>query len=160
VEFLDTEIEPKQKYISSSRCMRIHFHDLWHLFKPGDEVIEHSQNQVYVVLRVQVPRHKVEAPWERWNRKASDNSSDDSSDDEDMKGNKNPFTLHCAYIDFNGKNFGPVSKKFMISPYDELKQIQSLPVFPFRFTKEAQARQKFIKRGQMLLNVAQVKAMY
>ncbi|KAF6809112.1 hypothetical protein CMUS01_13745 [Colletotrichum musicola] len=157
--FVDTEIKPKQEYIRSSNCTRIHFHDLWHLFKPGDEVIEQNEKQVYVVLRVQIPPHKVEEPWERWNRRVVDDS--DSSEDEDAgEGDDRPFTLHCAYIDFDGKTFGPVSRKFKISPFGELKAIRSLPVYPFRYAKEVQTRQDFIKRGRMLLDVANFKSMY
>ncbi|KAF6807171.1 hypothetical protein CSOJ01_08359 [Colletotrichum sojae] len=157
--FMDTEIKPKQEYIRSSSCTRIHFHDLWHLFKPGDEVIEQKEKQVYVVLRVQIPPHKVEEPWERWNRRVVDDS-DSSSDEDDAGGDDRPFTLHCAYIDFDGKTFGPVSKKFKISPFGELKAIRSLPIYPFRYAKEVHSRQDFIKRGQMLLDVANFKSMY
>ncbi|KAF6825057.1 hypothetical protein CPLU01_10510 [Colletotrichum plurivorum] len=155
--FVDTEIKPKQEYIRSNNCTHIHFHDLWHLFKPGDEVIEQKEKQVFVVLRVQIPRHKVEEPWERWNRRVVDDS--DSSDNED-EGDDLPFTLHCAYIDFDGKNFGPVSRKFKITPFGELKAVRSLPIYPFRYAKGVQKRQDFIKRGQMLLDVANFKSMY
>lgn len=157
--FVDTEIKPKQEYIRSSNCTRVHFHDLWHLFKPGDEVIEQKEKQVYVVLRVQVPLHKVEEPWERWNRRVADDS--DSSDDEyAAEGSDRPFILHCAYVDFDGKTFGPVSRKFKISPFGELKAVRSLPIYPFRYAKGAQTREDFIKRGRMLLDVANFKAMY
>ncbi|KAK1993593.1 hypothetical protein LX36DRAFT_752254 [Colletotrichum falcatum] len=159
VQFMDAEFEPKREYINSMQCTRIHFHDLWHLFKPGDEVVSQEEKQVFVVLRVQIPRHKVEEPWERWNRRAvtDDSSSDsDGADDED----DNPFTLNCVYIDFDGKVFGPVVKKFRISPFGELKQITSLPVYPLRYARDANARDKIIKRGRMLLDVAKSKPMY
>lgn len=161
MDFVDTEIKPKQEYVRGPKCTRIHFHDLWHLFKPGDEVIEQSEKQVYVVLRVQVPNHKVEEPWERWNRQAdSDSDSDSSSDEEDPEESESPFTIHCAHIDFDGKSFGPISKRFKIFPFGELKSIRSLPIYPFRFAKESNTRQSFIERGQMLLSVAKFKPMY
>ncbi|KAK2040620.1 hypothetical protein LZ31DRAFT_603828 [Colletotrichum somersetense] len=162
VQFMDAEFEPKRKYINSMQCSRIHFHDLWHLFKPGDEVISQEQKQAFVVLRVQIPRHKVEEPWERWNKRAVTYHSDSESDGEDDEDDEDdrPFTLHCVYIDFDGKNFGPVVKKFRISPFGELKQITSLPVYPLRYARDTQARDKIAKRGRMLLDVANPKAMY
>ncbi|KAK2054092.1 hypothetical protein LY76DRAFT_597261 [Colletotrichum caudatum] len=159
VQFMDAEFEPKREYINSMQCTRIHFHDLWHLFKPGDEVISQEQKQAFVVLRVQIPRHKVEEPWERWNKRAKADHSDSDSDGEDDE-DDNPFTLHCVYIDFDGKSFGPFVKKFRISPFGELKQITSLPVYPLRYARDTKARDKIAKRGRMLLDVAKPKAMY
>ncbi|KAK1573261.1 uncharacterized protein LY79DRAFT_569008 [Colletotrichum navitas] len=161
VQFMDAELEPKREYINSMQCTRIHFHDLWYLFKPGDEVISQEQKQVFVVLRVQIPRHKVEEPWERWNRRPvkDDSDSDSDSDGEDDE-DDNPFTLNCVYIDFDGKFFGPIVKKFKISPFGELKQITSLPVYPLRYARDTQARDNIAKRGRMLLKVAKSKAMY
>ncbi|ETS84738.1 hypothetical protein PFICI_02763 [Pestalotiopsis fici W106-1] len=168
MEFIDKEIKPKQEYINSPECTRIHFHDLWHLFKPGDEVIQQDGKQAFVVLRVQVPKHRVEEPWNRWNKaddsSDSSSSSSDSDDDDDGDdgddGTDGPFRVHCAYIDFDGKYFGPVSKRFKIPPFGETKSIRSLPLYPLRHTKDAQARQALIKRGQMLLEVSKFKAMY
>ncbi|WQF76561.1 Putative AAA+ ATPase domain, ATPase, AAA-type, core [Colletotrichum destructivum] len=163
IQFIDTEIEPKRNYINSSQCTRIHFHDLWYLFKPGDKVISQEERQVYVVLAVQTPYHKVEGLWQRWNRprvvaKNSESDSDGGNDEKD--GDDNPFILSCAYIDFDGKAFGPVAKKFNISPFGELKSIKSLPVYPLRYARDPQAQQNIALRGQMLLDVAKFKAMY
>ncbi|GJC94819.1 AAA family ATPase [Colletotrichum higginsianum] len=163
IQFIDTEIEPKRNYINSSQCTLIHFHDLWYLFKPGDKVISQEEKQVYVVLAVQTPYHKVEEPWERWNRPrvvAKNPDSDSDGGNDENEGDDNPFILSCAYIDFDGKAFGPVAKKFNISPFGELKSIKSLPVYPLRYAREPQARQNIALRGQMLLDVAKFKAMY
>ncbi|KAK6209823.1 hypothetical protein QIS74_11407 [Colletotrichum tabaci] len=162
-DFIDTEIEPKRNYINSSQCTLIHFHDLWYLFKPGDKVISQEEKQVYVVLSVQAPYHKVEEPWERWNRPrvvAKNLNSDSDGGNDENEGDDNPFILSCAYIDFDGKAFGPVAKKFNISPFGELKSIKSLPVYPLRYARDSQARQNIALRGQMLLDVAKFKAMY
>lgn len=68
--------------------------------------------------------------------------------------------LHCVYIDFDGKQFGPVSKKFKIPQFGELKDIRSLPVYPFRHAKNKHLQEDLIKRGKMLLDVAKFKPMY
>lgn len=165
MEFIDGEIMPKHKYIRSPRCTSIHFHDLWHLFKPGDEIIQQDGKQALVVLQVQVPRHKIEEPWERWARCFVDGASGKSGgvgngDSDDHGDNEAPFKLHCAYVDFDGKNFGPVGRTFRIPPFDNLKTIKALPVYPLRYAEGTQTRQKLIKRGRMLLEVSNSKAMY
>ncbi|KAH7306005.1 hypothetical protein B0I35DRAFT_454214 [Stachybotrys elegans] len=162
MEFIDSEIMPKEKYFRGNTCTHIRFHDLWHLFRPGDELIDHNERQAYVVLRVQVPVHKIEDPWEQWNTKSkpvSDTDSDASSVAGETE-DGNPFTLYCAHIDFDGKSFGPVAKKFRIPPFGDRKAIRSLPVYPFRLAKGSETRQNFIKRSRMLLDVAKFKAMY
>ncbi|KAK6207239.1 hypothetical protein LQW54_007323 [Pestalotiopsis sp. IQ-011] len=84
----------------------------------------------------------------------------DNGDSDDHGDNEAPFRLHCAYVDFDGKNFGPVGRTFKIPPFDNLKTIKALPVYPLRYAEGTQTRQKLIKRGRMLLEVSNFKAMY
>ncbi|KAI0550444.1 hypothetical protein F4679DRAFT_542410 [Xylaria curta] len=151
--FIDAEIKPKVKHIESDRCHRILFHDLWHLFKPGNEVIDQTEKQAYRVVQVQIPRHNVEDPLLRWYRRRP-------GDENEKKGDGTPVTVHCAYIDFDGKQFGPVSIKFDISPFRGLKEIKSLPIYPLRLAKDANLRNKLVTRGRMLINIAKFKPMY
>ncbi|KAI0857717.1 hypothetical protein F4860DRAFT_527686 [Xylaria cubensis] len=153
MEFVDTEIKPKVSHIESDRCRRILFYDLWHLFKPGNEVIDQTEKQAYRIVKVQIPRHKVEDPWLRWYRKSSD-------DDDGKKGDGTPVTVHCAYIDFDGKQFGSVPVKFSIPPFGGLKDIKSLPIYPLRLAKDANLRNSLVARGKMLINIATFKPMY
>ncbi|RYP66420.1 hypothetical protein DL771_007829 [Monosporascus sp. 5C6A] len=153
MKFIQEEIKPKLEYIESDRCRRILFHDLWHLFKPGNEVVDQTEKQAYRIIRVQIPRHKVEDPWLRWYGKPS-------SDEDERKEDEMPVTVHCAYIDFDGKQFGPVSVKFSIPPFGGLKDVKSLPIYPLRFAKDAQLRDTLITRGKMLLDIAKFKPMY
>ncbi|KAH5219385.1 hypothetical protein HBI46_108910 [Parastagonospora nodorum] len=159
VRFMDTEIIPKTKYIASKECLKIFFHDLWHLFQPGNEVVDQGEKQGYRVVRIEIPRHKVEDPWLRWTYrkfgKADDSDEDDAEEEED-----DPVKVHCAYIDFDGKQFGPVSVKFTIQPYGGLRDIRSLPVYPLRYAKDTKFREKLIDRGKMLLDVAKFRPMY
>ena len=155
MRFIDDEIKPKIEHINSDSCRKILFHDLWHLFKPGSEVVDHTEKQAYRVIRVQIPRHRVEDPWLRWHkRKRSASDSEDENEDEA------PVKIHCAYIDFNGTQFGPVSDKFEILPYAGQKDIKSLPIYPLRLAKDTQLRQTLIKRSKVLLDVAKFKPMY
>jgi hypothetical protein len=157
VKFIDEEIKPKIEYIESDRCERILFHDLWHLFKPGDEVVDQSEKQAYRVVRVQIPQHKIEDPWLRWYRKPSRRREDSDEEDDD---DATPLVVHCAYIDYDGKQFGPVSVKFIVPPFGGLKDVRSLPIYPLRLAKKRQLRQALIDRGKMLLDIAKFKPMY
>ncbi|KAH4264752.1 hypothetical protein HBI04_080020 [Parastagonospora nodorum] len=159
IRFMDAEIIPKTRYIASKECLKIFFHDLWHLFQPGNEVVDQGEKQGYRVVRVEIPRHKVEDPWLRWTYRKS--GKPDDSDDEEPEGEEDdPVKVHCAYIDFDGKQFGPVSVKFTIQPYGGLRDIRSLPVYPLRYAKDTKFREKLIDRGKMLLDVAKFRPMY
>ncbi|KAH0431934.1 AAA family ATPase [Colletotrichum camelliae] len=153
VEFIDHKLKPKQDYLESTSCNQVSFNDLWHLFKPGTEVVEQGGKQAYVVIRVQVPIHKIEEPWGRWSRGSRDDSEEQPTEDWIN------FRLYCTYIDFDGKYFGPISKTFIIPPFGDLKPITSLLVYPVRF-KGQDARRDLINQGQLLLEVADFKAMY
>ncbi|KAF4889019.1 hypothetical protein CGCFRS4_v009586 [Colletotrichum fructicola] len=153
VEFMNNEIKPKQTYVEGPVCGNVSFHDLWHLFKPGTEVIEQGGKQAFVVLRVEVPVHKIEEPWGRWSKSLADDSEGETTKD------RSHFTLHCASIDFDGKSFGPVSKAFIIPPFGDLKPVRSLLIYPVRFEGQ-ETRQSLIRRGRLLLEVADFKAMY
>ncbi|KAL6918442.1 hypothetical protein FSST1_009937 [Fusarium sambucinum] len=157
MEFFNDSIKAKLKYVDSPQCTSISFHDLWHLFKPGTRVIDQSEKQAYVILRIQTPRHRVEEIWLRWSRKPleKDDNNDKIDEDDEM-----PALLHCVYIDFDGKQFGPVSKKFKISQYGGLKDVKSLPVYPFRYAKHAELHDELRKRGKMLLDISTFKPMY
>ncbi|KAJ4315790.1 hypothetical protein N0V84_008194 [Fusarium piperis] len=160
MDFFDKNIKAKLDHIDSPNYTHVSFHDIWHLFKPGDRVVDQTEKQAYVILRVRTPRHKVEEPWLRWYKKPTNKNDSDSEDEGDDDEGEDPVVLHCVYIDFDGKQFGPVSKKFKIPQFGELKDIRSLPVYPFRHAKNKHLQEDFIKRGKMLLDVAKFKPMY
>ncbi|KAI1146151.1 hypothetical protein F4825DRAFT_441591 [Nemania diffusa] len=152
IKFLDTKIKPRIQHIESYQCRKILFSDLWHLFKPGNEVVDQTEKQAYRIIRVQTPPHRVEEPWKRWPL----NQFGNEKEKEDII----PMTVHCVYIDFDGKNLGPVSVKFSITSFGGLKDIKSLPIYPLRFSKDANLRNNLVTRGKMLLNIATFKSMY
>ncbi|KAK0711879.1 hypothetical protein B0H67DRAFT_586485 [Lasiosphaeris hirsuta] len=155
VEFMDTEIESKLRYLASEKCQKISFNDIWYFFKPGDEVVGQGRRQVYRVISVSSTGHKVNPPWRNWERSAERTSE---------------VTLSCVYIDFDGKQLGPVVANFVIDRYDGEKAVTSLPVYPLRFAEDRKAikdgkqvetfREQLIARGRMFLDVAGVKHMH
>lgn len=49
--FFDDWIKPKINYINN-QCEQIWFNELWHLFKPGDEVLDQQEKQAYCIVCV------------------------------------------------------------------------------------------------------------
>ncbi|KAL7907756.1 hypothetical protein GGI35DRAFT_454729 [Trichoderma velutinum] len=154
VEFINTEILEKIESLTSGCCQKVAFADLWYLFKPGDEVVERSRRQAFRVLRVTNPVHKAIPPWR--NFEASDSEAA-------------PVTITCVYIDFDGKQLGPVTKEFVIKSFNGEKLITSLEVYPLSLVKEnfgddlskqKSFRHRLIERGEMFLDVAKVKHMH
>ncbi|OTA90243.1 hypothetical protein M434DRAFT_55841, partial [Hypoxylon sp. CO27-5] len=131
-------------------CQRVSFVDLWHLFRPGVEVVEpgDKQMQCYKVISVTSPRHKVTP---RYLYPLFRNKG---------KG-ETAVSVHCVYIDFDGSLIGPVSKRFEIPRYEGQKDVKSLPVYPLSLVKNKDTiRQALIKRGDKFLKVLRVGHMH
>ena len=161
VDFIDTEITAKVEYLRNGPCQRVAFSDIWHMFKPGDEVIGQGGRQAYRILSVASTCHKVVPPWETWeSRKRGEETSSGPS-----------VTLHCVHVDFDGKRLGPVSTKIDFGHFEGEKLVTSLPVYPLRFAEglaavdgdrgmETSFRRKLISRGRLFVDVIAVKPMY
>ncbi|KAK8137127.1 hypothetical protein PG984_005067 [Apiospora sp. TS-2023a] len=150
IKFFDNEVKPKVEYFASNDCRKIRFRDLWYLYKTGDEVIDQPAKQVYRIMRVESPRHMGMDLSNRpldWHQKAEAER-------------RSIFKVHCSYVAFNGKEFGPVSVTFNISPFAGLRDIDSLPIYPLRLDNDPDLRGKLIARGKMLLILATLEPMY
>ncbi|OAG06722.1 uncharacterized protein CC84DRAFT_1142712 [Paraphaeosphaeria sporulosa] len=167
LQFLDATLVAKRNYFNSPQCRKVFFSDLWHLFRPGTEVIGSDGKQAYRVIGVQSARHRIAPPWERWYKPIG-------------RGEKKlEFRITCVYIDFDGANIGPVTKVFDISMFDGQREITSLEVYPIRFHSVRQSeynetewhemenypvseryRKRLIGRGARFLNVVRGKHMY
>ncbi|KAM0309925.1 hypothetical protein ACHAO8_008607 [Botrytis cinerea] len=145
IEFMDHYIKDKKKYLESSSCQKVVFSDIWHLFKPGDEVMEGKIPQAYRVISVSSKKHGFKR--QRW------------ISDAKVTINYGPVTVHCVYIDYDGKRLGPVSKHFTIQEYEGEQNVTSLPVYPLRFHKKIN-REGLVARGKLFLETAGVKHMH
>ncbi|KAK7994126.1 Mss4-like protein [Apiospora arundinis] len=153
MKFFDDEIKPKIEYISSEQCRKILFHDLWHLYKPGDEVIDQTEKQAFRIVQVRSPHHFGPD----LDIRTLTRQTDEQSKTTEARSN---MTVHCVYIDFNGKEFGPISVNYTIPPFGGLKNIDSLPIYPLRLAKNASLRGSLIARGKMLLDITRLQPMY
>ncbi|KAH8745241.1 hypothetical protein BGZ57DRAFT_975572 [Hyaloscypha finlandica] len=161
IRFMDDQLLGKAKFLESDRCRTVAFTDVWYLFKPGDEVVDQSLRQVYRVIGITSPGHQVFPPWRsRW--------------DKDAKAKEEtPIYLHCVYIDFDGKQLGPILRKVRIPRYDSEKTVTSLEVFPLRFAEDKISalaskigsgsgktlQQRLIERGKLFMDMTGFKHM-
>jgi hypothetical protein len=161
IRFMDEQLLGKTMYLESESCKTVAFTDIWYLFKPGDEVVDQSLKQVYRVIGVMSPGHQVFPPWRaKWDKTVKARE-------------ETPIYLHCVYIDFDGKQLGPLLRKVRIPRFDNEKTVTSLEVFPIRFAEEKigahssdtneksrkTLREQFIDRGKLFMDMTGFKHM-
>ncbi|EMD70221.1 hypothetical protein COCSADRAFT_177807 [Bipolaris sorokiniana ND90Pr] len=171
LQFLDSSVGAKRDYLNGPLCRKVFFSDLWYLFRPGVEVISSDGKQAYKVISVTSEKHRIVPSWQKWW------NPPDSREDKDRK--KAAFSVNCVYIDFDGKNIGPVEKFFDFKRFDGEREVTSLEIYPLRFhpvrrseysdaewkelehyPAQERYRQKLILRGTKFLDVVGVKHMY
>lgn len=148
VKFLDTDLQDLVRSYRGlergrldSSITRLPFSYLWYLFKPGQEVVtRHPKRQVYRVLQVcggrksLVPRAESKTPFQKT---VSD------------------LVIDCFYLDFDGKQFGPMPHTISIRPYDDLLPVSNLPVYPLIYEEEP-IKTSLIARGKKFEELAHV----
>lgn len=166
VEFMNSDMhsifETRNK-IQNETLTDIGFDYLWLLFEPGDTVFEtdsdHRSNplQAYRVLSVTGGRFKF-GQKEQPGRLMYDPYSPVDEDHVEFAGSHSkmtPFIIDCASIDFDGRNFGPKGKKFVILPYIGEKSILSLEVYPANFHPDYDRKRiELVTRGKMFVKMA------
>ncbi|KAK7994755.1 hypothetical protein PG990_013528 [Apiospora arundinis] len=154
MKFFDDEIKPKIEYIRSNQCSKIMFHDLWHLYKPGDVVVDQAGKQAFRVIEIQGPIHVGSDLNIRFfgARRTTEETQEAEA--------RSNLKVNCVYIDYNGKEFGPISITYTITPFGGLKNIDSLPIYPLRLARDENLRGALIARGKMLLDITRLQPMY
>lgn len=142
VAFLDTDIKQRVNQLRGSSSQKIFFSDIWHLFKPGDEVLASDHRQAYRVVQITGIKHH--------------SSYANMKDCGFPMWKAQPVVIHCIYMDFNGRLLGPVSKRIEIPKFDSEREIRSLPIFPLRFASDSEVRSRLIKRGELFMKLAEV----
>lgn len=164
LRFLDEDLKDALDIcaqIRSGELKKISFHDLHHLFKPGDVVFASDERRMdaFQVLAVSGGR-----------RVLTQGGPNDIIDDPEgtTKGNPekaaenpfrssvryNPFMVECFYYDFDGSHFGAVGKDFVIKGYDDLKPVTSLTVYPAQFRHEGgDWKTDLVRRGEKFVRL-------
>jgi hypothetical protein len=160
VEFMDTDLQTRISYLESDSCQKVAFSDLWYFFQPGSLVIRNDGKQAYRVLRMRSVAHRVIDPLSKWTRTFLATESEEGA----------LIEVTCVYLDFDGKQLGPVSKVFQISKFDGEKSVTTLDIYPLRFhpfrkihgvsnlekSNITELKDYLIDRGRRFLNSAAV----
>lgn len=167
VEFMDTDMKEiffmKQR-IETGTQRSIAFHYMWLLFKPGDLIFTSStQKRAYVVLHVTGGRAILDIgdqPSTNARNAAQPTQSWEQHEDQGITyahSKNTPFIIDTFYIDFDGENFGPVPRKFVIQEYEGDQEIIALPAFPATFDKDMQKTKEMLRvRGEKFVKLAGV----
>lgn len=156
VQFIDTYLKPQWQYFDTAEYHKIQFADLWHIFKPGDDVFaplgtQTDSGSVKVGEQEQKAGQESLGPRKRNDRSQTvwrvlsttggrpylSADKNDSVDDTTTRRKQNSFWLWCYYIDYNGEKFGPVWRTFVIKPFQGEKDINSLEIHPLKFARNA-----------------------
>ena len=159
VEFFDRYVKPTVARLENSSECKISFNDLWHLFKPGDDVFmpvrlaqgPSSFDAAETTAEMFQDRYHM-----IWRVISVGGGRPNLSGAEDRKANlnkPNPFKVRCYYIDFDGKYFLPTFHTFSVMPYKGEKDVKSLDFFPVRFLNDAQHTLKeHLSKGKMVFD--------
>ncbi|KAL6692959.1 hypothetical protein J3F84DRAFT_401494 [Trichoderma pleuroticola] len=166
LNFIDSDILARKSALDGVQNHKAFFSDLWHLFRPGTEVIRSDGKQAYRVIRTTSAAHRFVNTRSWWDNIATQKRS-------------TSFALDCVYIDFDGTNLGPVYVQFSIKVFEGEKEVTSFEVYPLRFHRTKRSdfsdsewdqveelpsgerfRQKLINRGAKFMSVIPMKHMY
>ena len=158
VDLLDNDLKPifdLRAQIEKGDISSIAFHDLWHLFRIGGEIRanEGPHLQVYRIVDIRGGRPAL------CTRLDAEGKKVELGDEvEALAGAYAPrtFTINCFCFGFDGKHLGPVQRFFDIEPYEDVKPVNSLPVYPIAFSGRDDGdlnREDFISRGKKFVEL-------
>lgn len=149
IELMDDDLKGL-KQLEDASVTKIPFSELWHIFRPGDEVITAQKPiNAYRVLHVTGGRPYLSPPEEK------DDDSDSESKPYRLPEKSSDFVVNCYQVNFNGNKFGPVAHSFNIQKYDGLRDITTLSVYPLKFAKNSsEIRETLSANGQTFLDVS------
>lgn len=168
MEFINVYLKPYLKLFDPARNHKIQFTDLWHIFKPGDrvfaplraendaEALNPQANEPDTESKASVSsRDRYQKVWRIYYTHsgppyASPEELESMKAHSKPKPKPAPFQLRCYYLDFDGERVGPVMHNFRINAFQGEKDINSLPIYPLKYAKNAATiEDQMRKRGQM-----------
>ncbi|TPX15884.1 uncharacterized protein E0L32_000218 [Thyridium curvatum] len=125
ISFMDNYLSKRITWLKSVHCEKIHFSDIWHIYKPGDFVISANGKQVYQVAAVDSGQHRGKDPYSIFGNRNVD-------EDDRMEAAQNAV-ISCVYISYDGTLLGPVVEPFLVKRFDGERSITTLEVLPLRY---------------------------
>ena len=145
-QFIDTYLKPQWEYFDTAKYHKIQFADLWHIFKPGDNVLTpvkvagQDQTTGSGSLGPRKGKLRSQTVWRVISTTGGRpylSPGDDETVITTPKHKQSPFWLECYHIDYDGERFGPITKDFKIKPFQGERDISSLEIHPLKFAKNA-----------------------
>lgn len=148
MKFLDVDLKPTfdlRRAIKEGVATEIEYGDLWHLFDLGDTVISpNDKTQAFRVVNFTGGRDLL----------STRIPSDDNRRQKSSRMGVGGFAVDCYNLCFDGTDYVPVLKKFLIRKYHGRRSITSLEVFPLKFDEDWEARyREFEAQGQKYLSL-------
>ena len=169
--------QERWEWMRSERMTNIRFGDLCDLFQPGDDVYERAKPQrVWRVLRVTggrpVLQHllygkvKLEASKvvgqegsvteEAILAPKLKHESDANAEGDNENRSWTDLVIEGYYLDYDGREFGPVQRKTIMKYFHGQKSIKSLSAWPLRFSKKGNAEYETLtKHGPLFFDKCQ-----
>ncbi|KAK8034124.1 hypothetical protein PG993_009119 [Apiospora rasikravindrae] len=155
-EFVEKRIlPPTRRYQDPDKpeAQTIRYQDLWFLFPPGELVVASNspvpsiggaftktETQIGRCLRREKPDATRAYGWTQPYVNCQTTRKPDPAFD--------TFDVFVSAIDYNGEEFGPVTRYITIDSFDGLREVTTLPVYPLRFHKERdELRKSFGENG-------------
>ena len=175
-DLLDNVIKPLNTKLRSNTAEKVRFHDLWHLFYTGDEIMVHENprneedniaGKVALkvlttsggrrVMKTSAAPNPYEPTYDSYGLRshASPIATLTSEDNIAPVDGVNPFCIHAYYLDFDGSKLVPVRRRFVIAPYSGERKISNLVVYPIHYAAENEMkRDALAARGQKFIKFA------
>ena len=137
VKFIDDVKEQMSETVRQieKNSLSVRFQDLWYIFKVGENVfVKGTPQKVWRVLHLTGGRPFLMTNWgENDDKKVRDAEKTGS------------LILECYHLDFDGQDLGLVQRRFCIKPFDELKNVTSLEVYPTKYSSDPKGTEKQLK---------------
>ena len=131
VDFVDKNIMILPDAYKGTTKQRIRYSDLAYLFHPGD-VVYSTQKYRSETANNTTAKEQPQVYQPIWKIQYTNPPSINSTNTAEFDKNHR-FYISCFYIDFDGKDYGPVKYRFDIQAYEGEYDIKDLPLYPIRY---------------------------
>jgi ATPase family associated with various cellular activities (AAA) len=163
VAFLEKEVVPDSDHFASldySNDAKVRFYDLCYLFKTGDIIYRPVEGDLPGCRDARMGQRA----WRVYHTDYSSGIIQGSASDHHnfihhgLEVNDGLFTIQSYCIEHTGDELGVITNSFTITPYEGLKPVNSLPIFPLRFLADHKAFfQGAMEKGDKVLRAIETK---